>query len=61
MNENKRNFYVGIFVIIGLLCSGYLIIVMGDLSPLFKDRYAVYGYFSSASGLKKKLWWNLPV
>lgn len=54
MNERKRNFYVGIFVIIGIFCSGYLIIVMGDLSAFFKDRYTVYGYFSSASGLKEK-------
>lgn len=54
MNESKRNFYVGIFVIIGMLCCGYLIIVMGDLSGFFKDRYTVYGYFTSASGLKKK-------
>lgn len=54
MNESKRNFYVGIFVLIGIFCAGYLIIVMGDVSAFFKDRYTVYGYFSSASGLKKK-------
>ena len=54
MNESKRNFYVGIFVLFFIFCAGYLILVMGDVSAFFKDRYTVYGYFSSASGLKKK-------
>lgn len=53
MNEGKRNFYVGIFVIITLLCTGYLFIVIGEFSLFFKDRYTVHGYFSSVSGLKK--------
>jgi phospholipid/cholesterol/gamma-HCH transport system substrate-binding protein len=53
MNERKRNFYVGIFVIITLICTGYLLMAVGELSRYFKDRYTVYGYFSSVSGLKK--------
>lgn len=53
MNERKRDFYVGIFVIITLICTGYLLMAVGELSLYFKDRYTVYGHFSSVSGLKK--------
>lgn len=53
MNEAKRNFYVGIFVIITMVCAGYLLIVVGDFSRFFKNRYTVHGYFSSVSGLKE--------
>lgn len=53
MNERKRDFYVGIFVIITLICTGYLLMAVGELSLYFKDRYTVYGYFSSVSGLQK--------
>jgi phospholipid/cholesterol/gamma-HCH transport system substrate-binding protein len=53
MNERKRDFYVGIFVIITLICTGYLFMTVGEFSQYFKDRYTVYGYFSSVSGLKK--------
>jgi phospholipid/cholesterol/gamma-HCH transport system substrate-binding protein len=53
MNEQKRDFYVGIFVIITLICTGYLLMTVGEFSRYFKDRYTVYGYFSSVSGLKK--------
>lgn len=52
MNERKRDFYVGIFVIITLICTGYLLMAVGEFSRYFKDRYTVHGYFSSVSGLK---------
>lgn len=53
MTDRKRDFYVGIFVIVTLICTGYLFLVVGDYSRFFKDRYTVHGYFSSVSGLKK--------
>jgi phospholipid/cholesterol/gamma-HCH transport system substrate-binding protein len=53
MTDRKRDFYVGIFVIVTLICTGYLFLVVGDFSRFFKDRYTVHGYFSSVSGLKK--------
>ncbi len=53
MTDRKRDFYVGIFVIVTLICTGYLILVVGEFSRFFKDRYTLYGYFSSVSGLKK--------
>ena len=53
MTDRKRDFYVGIFVIVTLICTGYLFLVVGDFSRFFKDRYTVHGYFSSVSGLKE--------
>lgn len=53
MNDRKRDFYVGVFVITTMICTGYLLLVVGEFSQFFKDRYTVHGYFSSVSGLKK--------
>ena len=52
MSKPKIEFYVGLFVIIGLLSVGYLITSIGEVSLFPKNRYSVYGYFSSAAGLK---------
>ncbi len=52
MDKRKVEFYVGLFVIIGLACAGYLVIVLGEVTLLATDRYKLYGNFSSVSGLK---------
>lgn len=52
MSRRTIEFYVGIFVIIGFIAVGYLVTVLGEYSPFSSNRYGVYGYFSSASGLK---------
>ncbi len=52
MDKRKIEFYVGLFVIIGLLCAGYLFAVLGEISLIKDKRYPVYAYFSSVSGLK---------
>ena len=52
MNRTRTEFYVGLFVIIGLLSTGYLTTRIGEFSFLPQNRYFVYGYFSSAAGLK---------
>jgi phospholipid/cholesterol/gamma-HCH transport system substrate-binding protein len=52
--ERKRlEFSVGIFVIIGVLCLGYLSVTLGNLG-FSKDRYEVLASFSTVSGLKPK-------
>jgi len=52
MNRKKTEFYVGLFVIIGILCSIYLFIHLGSVN-FNKDKcYPVYGFFTSVSGLK---------
>ena len=52
MNKRKIEFYVGLFVTIGLLCTGYLFIVLGEISFIKDKQYQVHAFFSSVSGLK---------
>ncbi len=51
MKNEKLEFYVGIFMILGIVCSGYLIITLGELNLFKNDKYSVYAYFTSVSGL----------
>ena len=52
--ERKRlEFSVGIFVIIGVCCLGYLSFTLGNFS-ISGDRYEVSALFSTVSGLKTK-------
>ncbi len=53
MNRNKTQFYVGLFVIIGILCTLYLFVHLGPINFNKNKYYTVYGYFNSISGLKK--------
>jgi phospholipid/cholesterol/gamma-HCH transport system substrate-binding protein len=43
---------VGIFVVIGLLCIGYMTIKLGKLGMFGGDYYILYAHFSSVSGLR---------
>jgi phospholipid/cholesterol/gamma-HCH transport system substrate-binding protein len=43
---------VGIFVVIGLLCIGYMTIKLGKLGMFGDDYYILYARFSSVSGLR---------
>ena len=52
--ERKRlEFSVGIFVIIGVCCLGYLSFTLGNFS-ISRDRYDVSAIFSTVAGLKTK-------
>ncbi len=53
MERRKKEFYVGFFVLIGLLASGYLLVTLGEITPFSNNHYTVFGYFSSVSGLKQ--------
>lgn len=44
---------VGIFLIVGLLCLGYLSIKLGDVNLFGKDYYTVKAKFTNVSGLKE--------
>lgn len=44
---------VGILLIVGLLCLGYLSISLGDVSLFGTNQYAVKAHFANISGLKK--------
>lgn len=43
---------VGIFVVIGLLCVGYMTIKLGKVSVFGDDYYSLYARFGSVSGLR---------
>ena len=48
----NKELYVGVFVLIGLLCAGYFTVVLGG-GPVFGPKGdTLYGYFTSVSGLK---------
>lgn len=51
MKKGTTELYVGIFIILGILCSGYLIVTLGELNLFKNDKYPVYAYFTSVSGL----------
>jgi phospholipid/cholesterol/gamma-HCH transport system substrate-binding protein len=43
---------VGVFVVIGIVCVGYLTIRLGEVSWFGDDTYSIFGRFESVSGLK---------
>ena len=53
MERGKLEFVVGLFVLVGILCLGYLAIKLGKLELIGGNYYALHADFSSSSGLKK--------
>ena len=51
--RGKLEFVVGVFVLVGILCLGYLAIKLGKLELVGGDYYELTADFSSSSGLKK--------
>ncbi len=43
---------VGLFIIAGLICLGYLSIRLGKMEVLGGEGYEIYGLFSNTGGLK---------
>lgn len=52
MNQTRTEIIVGIFVLIGIACLGYLAIRLGKLDVLGDSGYHVYADFPSVAGLK---------
>jgi len=52
MNKIKMETTVGIFVVIGIVCIGYMSIKLGDVSILGDNSYSLFAKFSSVAGLK---------
>ncbi|MBU1169142.1 MAG: outer membrane lipid asymmetry maintenance protein MlaD [Proteobacteria bacterium] len=52
MKKSSLEMAVGVFVIIGLLCVGYLTIKLGQMELLGDNYYTLYAKFNSATGLK---------
>ncbi|THB73964.1 MAG: outer membrane lipid asymmetry maintenance protein MlaD [Desulfobacteraceae bacterium] len=51
MKDKKKEFYVGLFIIIGMICVLYLFSRLGEIK-LNNHTYPVTAYFTSVSGLK---------
>ena len=52
MEKIKLELMVGTFVLVGIVCLGYLSIKLGKLEVIGGDLYEVDAQFNSASGLK---------
>jgi len=52
VNYTRSEIVVGFFVLIGILCLGYLAIKLGKLEVMGSSGYTVYADFSSVAGLK---------
>jgi phospholipid/cholesterol/gamma-HCH transport system substrate-binding protein len=52
MQNTKLELIVGVFVLVGLVCLGYLSIKLGKLEVIGGNLYEVEAQFNSASGLK---------
>jgi len=52
MDKGKLEIVVGAFVLVGVLCLGYLSVKLGKLELVGGDLYEVGALFNTASGLK---------
>ena len=52
MNHTRTEVIVGIFVLIGIVCLGYLALRLGKLEVLGNNGYVLYADFASVAGLK---------
>ena len=52
MERGKLELVVGLFVLVGVICLGYLAIKLGKLELVGGDYYQLQAEFSSTSGLK---------
>lgn len=52
MEKTKLELVVGVFVLVGIVCLGYLSIKLGKLELISGNVYEVVAQFNTASGLK---------
>ena len=52
MKQSSIEISVGIFVLIGIICVGYLTIKFGQMTWFGNDHYTVFARFESVAGLK---------
>ncbi|MGE5840982.1 MAG: outer membrane lipid asymmetry maintenance protein MlaD [Deltaproteobacteria bacterium] len=53
MRKFNIEFTVGLFVIVGILCLGYLSVKLGGMELMGSQGYDVYALFSNSGGLKQ--------
>jgi len=52
MKNYRHETVAGVFVLIGLVCVGYMTVKLGRVKLLSHDSYPLYARFSSVSGLR---------
>jgi phospholipid/cholesterol/gamma-HCH transport system substrate-binding protein len=52
VNQTRTELIVGVFVLVGIICLGYLAIRLGKLEVFGSTGYVVTGDFASVAGLK---------
>jgi phospholipid/cholesterol/gamma-HCH transport system substrate-binding protein len=52
MRRYSTETVVGVFVVIGLICVGYMTIKLGKVSFFGRDTYPLYARFASVTGLR---------
>jgi phospholipid/cholesterol/gamma-HCH transport system substrate-binding protein len=52
MKKFEKETVVGIFVVAGLLCLGYMTVRLGNVSLFGDDTYSLFARFSSVTGLR---------
>jgi len=52
MNMAKLEMTVGVFMLVGMLCLGYISVKLGKMEIMGGDYYTVSAEFDSVSGLK---------
>jgi len=53
VNHRATEVVVGLFVLAGILCAGYLAIRLGKLEAFGNSGYVVYADFASVAGLRR--------
>lgn len=53
MKKNVLELIVGVFIIVGLLCMGYISIKLGKVNLFGTDHYTISANFATVAGLKK--------
>jgi phospholipid/cholesterol/gamma-HCH transport system substrate-binding protein len=52
MKKYSKETIVGVFVVIGLLCIGYMTVKLGNVGFLGENSYTLHAKFSSVTGLR---------
>ena len=53
MKKYSNETVVGIFVVIGLVCIGYMTVKLGNVAILGDNMYSLYANFSTVTGLRE--------
>jgi phospholipid/cholesterol/gamma-HCH transport system substrate-binding protein len=52
MKKYSKETLVGIFVVIGFFCIGYMTVKLGNVGFLGENSYSLYGKFTTVAGLR---------